>query len=62
LAPPAYYPRIELWRFLKTLKSGRGFAGSGRQRLTLKRIGDSWLITGEEELAVYSVTGSVISK
>jgi restriction system protein len=49
------------WDFREP-KSNRRFAGSGRQRLTLQRFGQSWLITGEEELAVYSVTGSVVGK
>jgi hypothetical protein len=31
------------------------FAGSERQRLTLRRTGESWQITGEEELKVYWV-------
>jgi hypothetical protein len=36
--------------------SGRGhFAGSERQRLSLRRAGGTWQITGEEELKVYWV-------
>ena len=37
--------------------SGQGrFAGSERQRLSLRRAGGTWLITGEEELKVYWVS------
>lgn len=49
------------WDF-RDRKSNRRFAGSGRQRLTFDRFGGAWLITGEEELAVYSVTGSATGK
>jgi hypothetical protein len=43
-------------------KSNRRYAGSGRQRLTLERFADSWLITGEEELGVYSTTSAAVGK
>jgi hypothetical protein len=49
------------WDF-RNRATNRRFAGSGRQRLTLKPFGKSWLITGEEELAVYSVSGSVVAR
>jgi hypothetical protein len=49
------------WDFREP-KVNRRFTGSGRQRLTLHRFEKSWLITGEDELAVYTVTGSVVGK
>lgn len=49
------------WDF-RNRATNRRFAGSGRQRLTLKTFGKAWLITGEEELAVYTVTGSVVAR
>lgn len=49
------------WDF-RDRKSNRRYAGSGRQRLTLERFGAAWLITGEEELAVYAVTGSAADR
>jgi hypothetical protein len=49
------------WDF-RNRATNRRFAGSGRQRLTLKPFGKTWLITGEEELAVYSVSGSVVAR
>ena len=49
------------WDF-RDSRTNRRFAGSGRQRLTLEKLKGSWLIIGEEELDVYSVTGSVVGR